>query len=312
VVERLVATSVAAVEEATRPLRFGLIGTGFWAATVHAPGIAGHPLAELVGVWGRDRTKAATLATRYGGRPFSDVEELIDAVEAVAFAVPPDVQAELAVRAARTGRSLLLEKPLALTAEAADRVVEAVHAPTVVFFTPRFDPGVAAWFRTEIDPRDWDGGSVLLFSSIFEPGNPFGESEWRQERGALWDVGPHALALLLPTLGPVEQVAAVRGRGDEVHLALRHATGAASSVALSLTARTQMDEALFWGSGGAARMPGDVDVAAAYAAAIDSLRAGETPFGAGFARDIVRVLAAAVERLLHPDGFGRRPPPVSA
>jgi predicted dehydrogenase len=278
-------------------MRFGLIGTGFWAETVHAAGIAAHPRTELVGVWGRDPAKAALLAAQFGARAFADVDELIAAVDAVAFAVPPDIQAELAVRAAAAGRPLLLEKPLALTVEAADRVVEAVRAPTVVFFTSRFDPGLAAWFRTEIDGHGWDGGSATLLASIFEPGNPFGASPWRRERGALWDIGPHALAHLLPTLGTVEQIAAVSGRGDEVHLALRHTTGAASSVTVSLTAPAQLTEVWFWGSEGVARMPGGVDVAAAYAAAIDALLAGESRFDARFARDVVRVLAAAEERL---------------
>jgi predicted dehydrogenase len=277
--------------------RFGLIGTGYWAAAVHAPGIAAHPQTELVGVWGRDPDKAATLAAQFGAQPFADVDELIGAVDAVAFSVPPDVQAELAVRAAEVGRPLLLEKPLALTVEAADRVVQAARAPTVVFFTSRFDPGVAGWFQTEVDGLDWDGGSVLILSSIFEPGNPFGQSPWRRERGALWDIGPHALALLLPTLGPVEQVAAVRGHRDEVHLALRHATGAASSATLSLTAQAETTEVLFWGGGGIARVPGDADLAAAYAGAIDALLAGDSPFDARFARDVVRVLADADERL---------------
>jgi predicted dehydrogenase len=288
-------------------MRFGLIGTGYWAAAVHAPGIVSHPRAEFVGVWGRDPAKAERLATQFGVQPFSEVDELIAAVEAIAFSVPPDVQAELAVRAGTAGRSLLLEKPLALTVEAADRVVEAARAPTVVFFTRRFDPAVRDWFSTEIDGHDWDGGSVTMLSSIFESGNPFGESPWRRERGALWDIGPHALALLLPTLGPVEQVAAVRGRGDEVHLGLRHATGAASSVTISLTSPAELTEAVFWGKEGVARMPNGGDVAAAYAATIDALLAGDSPFDAGFGRDVVRVLAAAEEA-----DAGRRPPPTPA
>ena len=278
-------------------LRFGLLGTGYWAEAVHAPGIAAHPQAELAGVWGRDQARAKALAARFGAQAFPEVDELIANVEAVAFAVPPDVQAELAVGAAEAGRALLLEKPLALTLAAADRIVRAVRAPTVVFFTRRFDPGTGAWFRTEVDGRRWDGGSVRMLASIFDPGNPFGESQWRRERGALWDIGPHALALLLPTLGPVEQVEAVCGRRDEVHLALRHASGAASSVTLSLTARTETTEVLFWGEGGVVRMPDEDDLEAAYAGAIDALLAGETRFGARFARDVVRVLAGAEDRI---------------
>jgi predicted dehydrogenase len=116
-------------------------------------------------------------------------------------------------------------------------------------------------------------------------------------RGALWDIGPHALALLLPTLGAVDEVAAVRGYHDEVHLALRHASGAASSVTLSLTAQVETTDVRFWGEGGIARMPAEVDLAAAYAGAVDALLAGDSRFGVGFARDVVRVLADAEDRL---------------
>jgi predicted dehydrogenase len=265
---------------------------------VHAPGIAGHPSAELVGVWGRDHDKAARLAAHHGADPFSDVDELIAAVDAVAFAVPPDLQAELAVRAAEAGRSLLLEKPLALAVDAAERLVQAVRAPTVVFFTRRFDPGTREWFATAVDGNAWEGASMLYLASIFEPGSPYAHSEWRRERGALWDLGPHALALLIPTLGPVDSVAAVPGRGDEVHLALRHATGAASSLTLSLTSPVELTDLLLWGSEGVARLPEGDDVVAAYAGAIDALIAGETTFDAAFACDVVRVLAAAEEQLL--------------
>jgi len=124
-------------------LSFGLVGTGYWADVTHAAGIAAHPQAELVGVWGRDPAKAAALAAKHGVRAFDDLDELIAAVDAVAFSVPPDVQAELALPAAEAGRALLLEKPLALSVEAAERLVEAVRAPTVVFFTctpVRYDP----------------------------------------------------------------------------------------------------------------------------------------------------------------------------
>jgi predicted dehydrogenase len=279
-------------------VRFGLIGTGFWAATVHAAGIAAHPLAELVGVWGRDEAKATALARQFGAQAFADVDELFGAVDAVAFAVPPDIQADLAVRAGEAGCSLLLEKPLALTVEAAERVAQAARAPTVVFFSSRFDPSVDAWFRSDVDGHIWDGGSVVMLSSIFDPGSPFAESAWRRERGALWDIGPHALALLVPALGSVEQVAGVRGWGDEVHLAFRHATGAAGNATVSLTASTEMSELVFWGSEGVVRTPLDVDYAAAYAAAIDALLAGETRLDVAFGRDVVRVLAAADEQLV--------------
>ncbi len=280
-------------------LRFGLIGTGFWADVAHAAGIVAHPEADLAGVWGRDPAKAAALAERHGARGFADLDELFAAVDAVAFSVPPDVQSELAPRAAAAGKALLLEKPIALTVEAAERIVDAARAPTVVFFTFRLDPALASWYRDEIDRRPWDGASILYLASIFEPGNPFGESPWRRARGGLWDVGPHAVAALLPTLGAVEGVEALRGPRDEVHVALRHASGAASSVSVSLTAPAGVHEIVFWGAEGIARRPGDgtADVPAAYAAAIDALLTGDSSLDARFGLEVVRVLAAVEGRL---------------
>jgi predicted dehydrogenase len=280
-------------------LRFGLIGTGYWADVAHAAGIAAHPDAELVGVWGRDQAKAAALAERHGARAFAGVDELLGAVDAVAFSVPPDVQAELAPRAAAAGKALLLEKPLALTVEDAERIVDAVQAPSVVFFTFRLDPALADWYAGEVDGRPWDGASVLYLASIFEPGNPFGESAWRRERGGLWDVGPHAVSALLPALGAVEEVEALRGPRDEVHAVLRHASGAASSIAVSLTAPAEVHEVVFWGADGLVRRPGDgtADVRAAYAAAIDALVTGDSSLDARFGLEVVRVLATVEARL---------------
>jgi len=276
-------------------LRFGLIGTGYWADAAHAAGIDAHPEAELVAVWGRDPAKAAALAERHGARAVEEVDRLFEAVDAVAFSVPPDVQAALAPRAAEAGKALLLEKPVALDVAAADRIADAATAPTVVFFTHRLDPGMAAWYAEHVDGREWDGACVLFLTSIFEDGGPFSESPWRRERGALWDVGPHALSALVPALGAVEDVAVARGPRDEVHLALRHETGAASSVALSLTAPAGVNEAAFWGAEGLVRRPpiDGIDVVRAYCAAIDALLAGETPFDARFGLEVVRVLAEA-------------------
>ena len=77
---------------------------------------------------------------------------------------------------------------------------------------------------------------MRIYASIFETGSPYAESAWRRSRGALWDIGPHALSILLPALGPVTHVVADRGLGDTVTIALHHESGAASTMSLSLTA----------------------------------------------------------------------------
>ena len=131
-------------------LRFGLLGTGYWAQETHGAALATSEDAEFVGVWGRNPAKAEAVAGRFGVRGFADLDELLREVDAVAIALPPDVQADLAVRAAVAGRHLLLDKPLALSVESARRVVDAAAAgdvASVVFFTSRFRPEVAAWLR---------------------------------------------------------------------------------------------------------------------------------------------------------------------
>jgi predicted dehydrogenase len=281
------------------PLRFGLFGTGPWATATQAPAIVAHPDAELVGVWGRNPDKAAALAGESGVRAYTDVDELLADVDAVAVALPPDVQAEIAERAAKAGRHLLLDKPLALTVEAADRVVAAAEAAgvaSVVFFTARFQDNVTAALREITATGGWQGGRVAHLSSIFQPGNPYGASPWRRERGALWDVGPHVLSVLLPVLGPVAEVSAVGGSRATTHLTLRHTDGAVSTASLTLDAPTgaMLRDTDFYGEHGVATMPvPEGSAVAAFGTAIDRLvKGGPEPCDVGFGRDVVAVLEA--------------------
>src|SRR5271165_7507067 len=113
---------------------------GYWPRVAHAPALASTEGIELAGVWGRDRQAAASLAKAHGATPHEDIAALLAAVDGVAFAVPPDVQAPIAATAARAGKHLLLEKPLAISEAEADELVEAVEAAqvaSVVFFTFR-------------------------------------------------------------------------------------------------------------------------------------------------------------------------------
>jgi len=220
-------------------MRFAVVGTGYWARETHATALAAHPDVELAAVWGRSFERATEMAETFGARAYQDVDQMFDDVEAVAFAVPPDVQAELAVRAAARGCHLLMDKPLAFTSGAADRIVEAVDRAGVrslVFFTSRFVANQADWLTDVQKQADWNSGYVRMYASIFEPGNPYGQSEWRRSRGALWDIGPHALSILLLALGPVAHVIADHGLGDTVTVVLHHESGAASTMSLSLTA----------------------------------------------------------------------------
>ncbi|MFL1429330.1 MULTISPECIES: Gfo/Idh/MocA family protein [unclassified Nocardiopsis] len=285
-------------------LRFGLLGTGHWAAETQAAALAAHPGAELVGVWGRAPEKAAQVAERYGARAYADLDALLADVDAVAVALPPDVQAELALRAARAGKHLLLDKPIALSTDAADAVVAEVGArglASMVFFTNRFSDGIDAFVRESAEQGGWQGVRATLFASIFQPGNPYGASPWRKEKGGLWDVGPHVLSVVLPVLGPVEAVAAMAGPSDTVHLLTRHRSGAVGTFSVTLDApeKAQGFEVVLFGEAGRAQVPnGDKSAVEAFQVAIDRLIAqvegtpGD-PLDVRFGREVVAILEAA-------------------
>jgi len=291
--------------------RFGLIGTGYWATTVHGPGLHRHPDVDLVGVWGRDPGRTAAAAAAVGTTPFDEVDALVDAVDAVAFAVAPDVQADLATRAAERGRHLLLDKPLALDVDAACRVAGAVHragVASVVFFTRRFSPRLAPWWA-DVGAGDWSAATVVELSSALGAGSPYASSAWRQERGALWDIGPHALATLAVALGPVDGVGATRSGDGIVALGLTHRGGGASSLLLALDAPEEgrRSSSVLSGRSGVLEMPPDASTTLdSFGRAVDELLAaaraggGDHPCGAAFGLEVVEVLARAEASIAAP------------
>ena len=241
-------------------MRFGLVGTGPWAELAHGPGLVAADGVELVGVWGRSPARAQSLSDALGVTAYDDYAPLLADVEAVAFAVPPAVQAELALEAAVAGRHLLLDKPVAADPDAAHAVLAAATeagVASVVFFTDRFVDETRAWIEDVRRAGGWHGGWVRWFSALQEPDNPFGASPWRHEAGALWDTGPHALSTLSATLGPIASLTAVRGMGDEVCLIASHASGRTSTIALSQFAppAASQFEATVWGEAGFSSMP---------------------------------------------------------
>lgn len=214
-------------------MRVGLVGAGPWGAATHAVALRAHPGTTLAGVWARRPEQAAAL----GAPVFADPDALFAAVDAVAFAVPPAVQAELAPRAAAAGCHLVLEKPLADTLAGAQRVADAVAAAgvrSVLVLTRRFAPETRAFLADAAAGR-WSGGAACWLSGALL-GGPFAASPWRREGGALADVGPHVLDLLDAALGAVTGVALARREEptDTWTLALTHAGGATSSATLSL------------------------------------------------------------------------------
>lgn len=288
------------------PLRVGLLGTGPWARRTHAPALAAHTGSEFVGVWGRRPEAAAELAREYGVKVYEDTDALFADCDAVAFALPPDVQAPLAVRAAAAGCHLLLDKPVATTPADARAVAEAVAehgVASVVFLTLRFAEPTAGWVAEQAERTGWFTGAAHWLGAVFAPdGEPgdYADSPWRKAKGGLWDVGPHALSVLIPILGDVTEVSATRGPADVVQLALRHSSGAASTAVLSLSApRPAAGVGLeVRGTAGVFGLPEWSDVPGAYGRALDALLASARTGvpdvrGAEFGARLTEILAEA-------------------
>lgn len=298
------------------PVRFGLLGTGPWAHSTHAPALSAHPGVEFAGVWGRRPEAAGELAGHFGTRAYGDVDDLFADCDAVAVALPPDIQAPLAVRAAEAGCHLLLDKPVATTATAAAEVngaADRAGVASVVFFTLRFSDTTAAWIETRAATGGWLLGRADWLSPVFGGADsPYAASPWRREKGALWDVGPHALSVLLPVLGDVGDVSAVAGPGDTVHLVLRHLGGASSTVTVSHTVPPAAAgvTAEVRGPAGVSTLPArDEPPADAFGRAIDallgSLRTGDAhPCGLRLGTRVTEILAAAETALEADRGAG--------
>lgn len=218
-------------------LRAGLVGAGPWAKTVHAPGLADHPGTTLSAVWARRPEAAAELAEAHGAEAVGSFEELLDQVDAVAFAVPPAVQAELAVKAAEAGKHVILEKPIAADLDGARRLADAVDAAGVVSLVVlilRYSPMTRDWLDGIKEAGGWRGGSARWLSGALL-GGQYQDSVWRHDSGALADIGPHAFDLLDAALGEITDVLAAHRSDDDLWQCLfAHAGGSTSTATLSL------------------------------------------------------------------------------
>jgi len=233
--DKLTRMAITTTEHDPPPVRIGIVGAGPWATIYHAPIFSACSDTVVAGVWARRADAAATLAEAHAAPAYTSFDELLDNVDALSFAVPPPIQASLAERGARSGKALLLEKPLALDLESARslaRVVEETGVPTQLLLTWRYAPRVRQ-FLNEISGRRALGAQARFMTGGFL-GGPFA-TPWRLEHGAVMDLGPHVIDFLDAALGPVVEISARGSRRDWVSLSLRHESGAVSQAAITAT-----------------------------------------------------------------------------
>ena len=124
----------------------GILGAG-WVAGEYVKAFRDHPLTEVAGIYNRTPGKAGRLMSMLGveGREYASEDELFDddAVKIVVSCTPPDVRPRQVERAARSGRHVVIEKPIALDYEGVRRIHRAVEeskVKTVTSFVLRWNP----------------------------------------------------------------------------------------------------------------------------------------------------------------------------
>ena len=107
-------------------MRFGLIGAGA-IGKIRADALTKSPVCELAAVSDLDEARARAADPR--AKFYRDADDLIAAadVDAVIISTPPPLHEPLAVAAASAGKHVLVEKPMAATPEACERMIAAAR-----------------------------------------------------------------------------------------------------------------------------------------------------------------------------------------
>lgn len=196
---------------------YGMMGRAHSYAYTVAPVMRRLPCRpRLRVISGRDREKVARAADAFGFESWTDDwRELVTRtdVDVVDICTPPGTHAEIAIAAARAGKAVICEKPLAVTYAQASSSAEAVRAAGVlnaVGFNYRRLPAVSLMKRM-ID--EGAVGSIRLVRATWlsdefvDPAIPF---DWRFDRemggSTIADLGSHLIDLATWMAGPLAQV----------------------------------------------------------------------------------------------------------
>lgn len=202
-------------------MRVGAIGYGAFGAFV-LEALRELPELDLYAVAGRSPERLKTFSERMGiprwttdwGALASDPQ-----VDIVAILTPPHVHAEIAVAAARAGKHLFIEKPLALSLEEADSIITAVEAAgvrAVVNHVMRYHP-LYAWLKRRIGAGDLGKVRKVWFTN-FASNEGLSPDHWfwdeRRSGGVLVEHGVHFYHLFAWLLDDVAEPIVTLGHGS--------------------------------------------------------------------------------------------------
>lgn len=196
-------------------VKVGIIGCGK-VSHLHAQALKNIPEAVFTGVFSRNAAKAGEFAGKYNVKAYSDMDEMFAKknVEAVIICTPHPNHAEAAVKAARAGIHVLVEKPLASTLEDCDAIINAARENGVTlgmvcqrrFYTPVRRMALAISEGKIGKPVL---GTVNMFGwrdQEYYSSDPW-RGKWREEGGGvLVNQAPHQIDLLQWFMGPVDEL----------------------------------------------------------------------------------------------------------
>lgn len=230
-------------------------------------------------MWAPRPEAAQILAQIHHVAAYHDFGEFLGQCDAVAFAVPPAAQPGLAARAARLGKAVLLEVPIAADLAGAQELAMAVtHArvPSQVALTWRYARPVRDFLASGVPRTQPQGGTGRLVTPALTAGPSV--PAWRIELGVLRMFGPYLVDLLDAALG---SVGGVQSHGDPrgwLGLTLEHTDGRFSEASMIAAPEGRRADVEVFGKAGAA--------------AVDCLAAvGQEAFGTMY-----REFAAVVQR----------------
>jgi predicted dehydrogenase len=196
-----------------------LVGIGMWGPRLaDAAERAG---LRLITCFARDAEQRAAFAARAGCEAAASLEAAIEhpKVEGVLIATPNDMHAEHAIMAAERGRHVFVEKPIADTLEAAERMRDACARAGVTLAVGHAFRRLGAARKVGELVGEGALGTVVLAEATFSLPGSFPDRAWRAHRarnpgGPLMQLGIHHVDTLASWLGPIE-----RASGRFAHVA---------------------------------------------------------------------------------------------
>lgn len=199
------------------PAKIGVVGTGIGA--LHIASIASMPeIARLAAICSLELETARSLGERYGAGYVTDrYEDLLrdPDIDVVDLCTPPKEHLPMAVAAARAGKHILVEKPLARNLDEADAIIRAAHAAGVKLMTSHNQRYFGHHAKAkELLDAGVIGEPFLAVATVHVHGHIQGFRRLLDQAGGgtLIDSGVHRFDLLRWLMGDVELVFAQTGR----------------------------------------------------------------------------------------------------